>query len=177
MDRLAAQLADDTRAVLADDSSELRLERHEARQALLTDMRAAATGPAGLVITGEPDVGKSALSLRAASQLSETGTPVITLSLRDLPVTVMELEGLLGAPLADVLGGTATGDGRLLLIDGAEAALEGREKLLTATATAALRTGLGVAAVTRTDGARVVSQALADATGAAGWPTRSASMW
>ncbi len=106
LDRLAAQLADDTRAVLADDSSELRLERHEARQALLTDMRAAATGPAGLVITGEPDVGKSALSLRAASQLSETGTPVITLSLRDLPVTVMELEGLLGAPLADVLGGT-----------------------------------------------------------------------
>ncbi len=61
-----------------------------------------------------------------------------------------------------------TGDGRLLLIDGAEAALEGREKLLAATATAALRTGLGVAAVTRTDGARVVSQALADATGAAG---------
>ena len=93
---------------------------------------------------------------------------MITLSLRDLPATVLELEGLLGAPLADVLGATATGDGRLLLIDGAEAALEGRERLLTATATAALRAGLGVAAVTRADGARVVSQALADAAGAAG---------
>ena len=171
LDRLAAQLADGTRAVLANGSSELRLERHEARQALLTDMRAAATGPAGLVITGEPDVGKSALSLRAASQLSETGTPVVRLNLRDLPATVLELEGLLGAPLADVLGGTATGDGRLLLIDGAEAALEGRGKLLTATAAAALRAGLGVAAVTRADGARVVSQALADAAAAAGLTT------
>ena len=57
---------------------------------------------------------------------------------------------------------------RLLLIDGAEAALEGRERLLTAIATTALRAGLGVAAVTRADGARVVSQALADAAGAAG---------
>ena len=81
---------------------------------------------------------------------------------------VLELEGQLGAPLADVLAGTAIGDGRLLLIDGAEAALEGCEGLLAAIATAALRAGLGVAAVTRADGARVVSQALAGAAGAAG---------
>ena len=168
LDRLAAQLADGTRAVLADDLSELRLQRHEARQALLTDMRTAATGPAGLVVTGEPDVGKSALSLRAATQLSETGTPVIMLSLRDLPATVLELEDQLGAPLAGVLGGTAVGDGRLLLIDGAEAAMEGRERLLTTLTTTTLRAGLGVAAVTRADGARVVSQALAGAAGAAG---------
>lgn len=168
LDRLAAQLADDTRSVLADDASELRLDRHEARQTLLTDMRAAATGPAGLVITGEPDVGKSALSVDAASQLSQTGTPVVRLSLRDLPATVLELEGLLGAPLADVQAGTAVGDGRLLLIDGAEAVLEGRERLLAAIATTALRAGLGVAAVTRTDGARVVLQALTGAAATAG---------
>jgi hypothetical protein len=168
LDRLAAQLADGTPGVLADDSAELRLERREAAQALVTGMRAAATGPAGLVVTGEPDVGKSALSLQVAARLPETGTPVITLSLRDLPATVLELEGQLGAPLADVLGGSATGDGRLLLIDGAEAAMEGRDRLLTALATTALRAGLGVAAVTRADGARVASQALADAARAAG---------
>lgn len=167
LDRLAAQLADDTRAVLADGASELLLDRHEACRALVTEMQAVATGPAGLVITGEPDVGKSALSLRAAILLSEAGIPVVRLSLRDLPATVLELEGQLGAPLADVLAGTAVGAGRLLLIDGAEAALEGRERLLTAMAAAALRVGLGVAAVTRADGARVVSQALADAAGAA----------
>ncbi len=167
LDRLAAQLADGTPAVLADDSSELRLERHEAAHELVTAMRAAATGPAGLVVTGEPDVGKSVLALQSAAQLSEMGTPVITLSLRDLPATVLELEGRLGAPLADVLGGSATGDGRMLLIDEAEAAMEGRDRLLTALATTALRAGLGVVAVTRADGARVASQALADAAHAA----------
>jgi hypothetical protein len=172
LDRLAAQLADDTRTVLADPTTEVRLDRQEAEQALAADMRAAATGPAALVVTGEPDVGKSALSLRAANELAETGTPVTRLSLRDMPATVLELEGLTGAPLADVLAATATGtgDGRLLLIDGAEAALEGRSQLLTAVATAALRAGLGVAAVTRTDGAGAVSRALADATGTAGLP-------
>jgi hypothetical protein len=167
-DRLATQLTDDTSSVLTDHSSEVHLERQEARQGLATDMRAAATGPTALVVTGEPDVGKSALSLSAAAELAETGTPVTRLSLPDLPATVLDLEGLLGAPLADVLAATATGEGRLLLIDGAEAALEGRGQLLTATATAALRAGLGVAAVTRTDGAGAVAQALADATGAAG---------
>jgi len=96
------------------------------------------------VITGEPDVGKSALSLRVAALLQDAGIPVIRLSLRDLPGTVGELEGLLGAPLLEVLGGTATGDGRLLLIDGAEALMEGRGKLLTRIATAALRAGLGL---------------------------------
>jgi hypothetical protein len=168
LDQLAAQLADDTSAVLTDHSSQVRLKRQDARQALAAGMRTAAAGPAALVVTGEPDVGKSALSLAAAAELAETGIPVIRLSLRDLPATVVELESLLGARLADVLGASATGDGRLLLIDGAEAVLEGRGPLLIATATAALRAGLGVVAVTRTDGAWAVARALTDATGAAG---------
>jgi hypothetical protein len=164
LDRLAAQLAASNRFMLDDGSSELRLERQEARQAMLLGLRAAAAAPAGLVITGEPDTGKSALALSAADDLAEAGTPVSRLNLRDLPATLVELEGLLDAPLADVLAGTATGDGRLLLIDGAEAALEGRDNLLNAVATAALRAGLGVAAVTRADGAMVVSRTLTDAT-------------
>ena len=69
-----------------------------------------------------------------------------------------------------MLAGTATGEARLLVIDGAEAALEGRGQLLTEVATAALRAGLGVAAVTRTDGAGAVGQALADAATAGGLP-------
>jgi hypothetical protein len=167
LDQLATQLADDTRAILADQSSELRLDRRDARQALIADMRAAVTRPGALVVTGEPDVGKSALSLGAANELAEAGTPVIRLSLPDLLASVVELEGLLGASLGEVLGATAIGEGRLLLIDGAEAALEGRGPLLTTVATAALRGGLGVAAVTRTDGAEAVTRALTAATEAA----------
>jgi hypothetical protein len=40
------------------------------------------------------------------------GTAVTTLSLRDLPATTVEFEGLLGGRLGDVLGSTAIDRGR-----------------------------------------------------------------
>ena len=170
LDGLAGRLRDRTRSYLADASAQVSLDRSAERDALSDQMATAARGPGALVVHGEPDVGKSALALLTASQLADAGTPVTVLSLRDLPETTLELDGLLGAPAGDVLAGTATGEGRLLVIDGAEAALEGRGQLLTEIAAAALRAGLGIAAVTRTDGAHAVQQALADAASAAGIP-------
>ena len=117
---------------------------------------------------GEPDVGKSALTLAAAADLAGAGSPVTALSLRDLPGTTLELEAVLGAPLTEILAATATGQARLLVVDGAEAALEGRGQLLAEPGTAALRAGLGVVAVTRADGARAAQQVLASAITAAG---------
>lgn len=168
LDGLAGRLRDRTHFRLADSSAELSLDREAARQALVTEMTEASTAPAALVVIGEPDVGKSALTLRAADQLAEAGVPVTTLSLRDLPATTVELETLLGGPLTDVLGATATGTGRLLVVDGAEAALEGRGQLLAEVAAAALRAGLGVVAVTRADGCGAARTALQDALVAAG---------
>lgn len=127
------------------------------------------------MVSGEPDVGKSALTVLTARDLEQAGTPVTVLSLRDLPATTLELEALLGAPLTDVLVGTATGEARLLVADGAEAAMEGRAQLLAELATAALRAGLGVVAVTRTDGAGTAERALAEAAAAAGTASALAS--
>jgi hypothetical protein len=118
-----------------------------------------------LVVTGEPGVGKSALTLRAVEQLAADGAVVTALNMRDLPTTPSELEALLGAPLPDVLVGGPTDGIRLLVLDGAEVALEGRAPLLQEFALAALRAGLGVVAVTCTDGARRVSELLGRAAG------------
>jgi len=144
---------------------ELELERADARNALLEKMRAATSSGSALVVAGEPDVGKSALTLRVADQMAADGVAVTSLSLRDLPPTTIELEKLLGGWLGDVLGAAATGAGRLLVIDAAEAALEGRNTLLADLAEAALRAGYAVVAVTRLDGRSAVAKALAQAAG------------
>ena len=168
LDSLAGRLRDRTGDTLAEDSVRVRLDRRAERQSLSASMVEAGRVPAAVVVSGEPDVGKSALALLTAGQLADEGTPVTVLSLRDLPSTMLELEAVLGAPLTDVLAGMATGNARLLVVDGGEAALEGRGLLLAEIGTAALRAGLGVAAVTRNDGAGAVERALADATAAAG---------
>ena len=171
LDRLAVRLRDRTGFRLTDPTAELELERPDALDALTSDMTAAATGPAALVVVGEPDVGKSALTLRGIERLRAGGAAVTSLSLRDLPATTLELEAALGAPLNDVLAGTATGSGRLLVLDGAESVLEGREPLLIDVATAASRAGVGLVAVTRRDGGRAVAEALRRAGSAVGSQT------
>lgn len=65
--------------------------------------------------------------------------------------------------MADVLGASAVGLGRLLVLDGCESVLEGRDQLLVEVATAALRAGLGVVCVTRTDGRKQAATCLGQA--------------
>jgi hypothetical protein len=74
----------------------------------------------------------------------------------------------LAGPLTEVLGATAAEPARLLVIDGAESVLDGRRQLLSEIATAALKSGIGVAAVTRTDGKAGVVEALLRAATSAG---------
>jgi hypothetical protein len=168
LDGLATRLRDTTGFRLRDSQSELELERLEARESISAEMTAAGTSTGTLVVHGEPDVGKSALTLRAAEGMGMTGVAATVFSLRDLPPTTLELEGTLGSSLGDVLGATAVEPARLLVIDGAESVLEGRAQLLQEVATAALRAGLGVVVVSRTDGKTAVAEALAHAMAAAG---------
>ena len=162
---LAEHLRTRTGFRLIGAAAELELERADARNALQEAMEIAASSGAALLVAGEPDVGKSALTLRAADQMAAEGVAVTSLSLRDLPPRTVELEKLLGAPLGDVLGAAASGVGRLLVIDGAEAVLEGRDALLAGLAQAALGAGYGVVAVTRLDGRGAVVNALGQAAG------------
>lgn len=167
LDRLHQQVCEWTRTDLREGDTTVELDRAEARDALARSMAATGAG-GGLVVTGDPDVGKSALTLRAAEQLAAGGAVVTAMSMRDLPSTPLDLETSLGAPVGDVLAGGATADLRLLVLDGAEVALEGRPRLLEHIALAALRAGIGVVAVTRSDGARQVREILSRAADVAG---------
>ncbi|MFD7232161.1 trypsin-like peptidase domain-containing protein [Streptomyces sp. NPDC059881] len=166
LDRYAGMLRDNTRPRLTDAHRYLELDRSSARRALAQSLTVTAAGQGTLVVLGEPDVGKSALTLRAVEDLQQTVATVASVGLRDLPPSVTALDSDLGAPLAEVLQEAEAIPARLLVIDGAEAVLEGRGQLLTDLTAAALRAGFGVAAVTRTDAARAVSDALQQAAGA-----------
>ena len=165
LDSLAERLRQRTPTRLTDQSqSSLELERAPGRADLVEALKIAGASndgtPSTLVISGEPDVGKSALTLRAVEDARDAGASVTTVSLRDLPTTTVEVEHFLRAPLGEVLAGTDVHQVRLLVVDGAEAALEGRQDLLGDVAIAALEAGLGVAAVTRVDGEGAVTDTL-----------------
>jgi hypothetical protein len=157
---LADRLVARTGFHLANGEEELELERGDARESLREAMTAAVSAGSTLLVTGEPDVGKSALTFRVAEMVAADGPVVTALNLRDLPLTTLELERLLEGHLAEVFASTASGPGRLLVVDGAEAALEGRGDLLADLASAARRAGYGVVAVTRLDGRGAVAEAL-----------------
>ena len=114
------------------------------------------------VVVGEPDVGKSSLVLNVARGLRESGVDVVVLSLRDLPERIGQFESELETDLDTLFASAMTARGRLLVIDGAEAVLQGYDLILRAVATAALRQGFGVVAVSRSDGATAVTEALAE---------------
>ena len=171
LDSLAERLLQRTPTHLTDQSqSSLELERASARADLVEALKSVGASsietPSTLVVSGEPDVGKSALTLRAVEDARDVGGAITTVSLRDLPPTTVEVEHFLRAPLGDVLAGTDVHQVRLLVVDGAEAALEGRRDLLGDLAIAALRAGLGVAAVTRADGEYAVRDVLRRASSA-----------
>ena len=106
----------------------LSLARQDQLQRLALEMRAVGEAAGSLLVTGQPDVGKSALAFAAVALLRQDGaTGIIALSLRDLPRSVLDLEQLLGATLAVVLGGSSVSNSRLVVVDGAEAALEGKK--------------------------------------------------
>ncbi|MCA1695366.1 MAG: hypothetical protein LC749_11875 [Actinobacteria bacterium] len=160
-DRLGVRLRESIRPALRSASQSLELERAEERSSLVQAMRSVGMSAGALVVTGDPDVGKSALSLRAVEALEEEGATVSSLSLRDLPHGPTEFESQLGGSAIDDV--MATGEVRpirLLLVDGAESVLEGKGEVFRTVAAAALRAGFGVVAVTRTDGSRQVHDEL-----------------
>lgn len=169
LDRLGARLRDSIRPALRSGSQSLELARPAERLRLVEAMRLAGASASALAVTGDPDVGKSALSLRAVEALEGESASVASLSLRDLPQGVMELESLFaGITIDDLMAAGDVRPIRLLLVDGAESVLEGKGQVFRAVAAAALRAGVGVVAVTRSDGFRQVRDELTRASELAG---------
>jgi len=159
--RLGDLLKQQTGSTISSGPDSVHLEREDAAHSLRLAMEAASSAGGPLVVTGEPDVGKSALVLAACESLGQDGAVTVCLSLRDVRGTVLDLEGLLGGTtLTQFFAGAPTGAVRLLVMDGCEAVLEGQEPLFAELSGAAMRQGLGVVAVTRSDGARFVENVL-----------------
>jgi hypothetical protein len=160
-DRLHDRLRDQTRSTITTTNTRIEIDRSDAANSLREAIEAAATTGGALVITGEPDVGKSALAVRVSDELRAAGAVVVAISLGDSPTTVLDLEHAFGGlPLGELFGGAATGSVRVLVIDGCEAVLEGKEPVFVALAAAAAQAGFAVAAVTRVDGSRYVCGAV-----------------
>jgi hypothetical protein len=172
IDRLGLRLRDSIRPSLRTGSQTLELERSVERSRIAAAMKSAHGSTGSLVVTGEPDVGKSALCLRVAETLQSGGAAIATLSLRDLSQNLSEFESPLGGySLDEVLAAGETGPIRIILVDGAESVLEGKAAVLQTLSTAALKAGIGVVAVTRTDGSRQVRDVLSRSCDLAGIST------
>jgi hypothetical protein len=163
LDSLSERLRLRTGLRLGDGEAAIELERTDERAGLARALDAVSANGSMLLITGEPDVGKSALVMKVCDQIGDRAS-VTMLSLRDLPASSADAEARFGVALQELLSGEAVSARRLLVVDGTEAVLEGRRALLTDLAAAAMGAGLGVVAVTRSDAATAVTDALRQAT-------------
>lgn len=149
-----------TKGELTFESRTLKLERGAIGDQVQAAMRTAGSSGRPLVVTGSPDVGKSALVISAADVLKASGEVVLLLSLRDLPPSVTEITTRLRTSLDVLLGSLAVSPVRLLVVDGAEAAAEDRLDLLEELGRSARKVGIGLVAVTRSDAQVQVADAL-----------------
>ena len=113
-----------------------------------------------VVITGDSGVGKSALALESFSSLVSEETQVLCINLRHLPKLPLDFEGRLACPLSTLLG-ELSAPHRLLVVDGADAVIEGMEIAFRYLVNAAERSGVKVVAVAANDSKQVVRDTLA----------------
>jgi hypothetical protein len=138
----------------------LSLARANEAQRLAAGIQRAGESASAVIVTGEPDVGKSALTLEAVRRVRTDGGTSAIFSLRDVPKSTLDFEHLLGGRLTDVFGGLPVGASRSIVVDGGESALEGKADLLAHLARAAFGVGIGIVVVTRSDAADAVRHAL-----------------
>lgn len=137
----------------------LVLKRAVLRRGLTDKLLEAGTDGAAVLVTGESGTGKSALVLSVVTDLeagSAATVEAIVVNLRRLPQTIHELTQLLGCGIGEFLQDLSA-PSRLLVVDGADAALEGRSALLAELAAEARRAGAGLVVVSADTAADVVA--------------------
>jgi hypothetical protein len=120
------------------------------------------TTPVGgaVVVRGEPDVGKSALTLAAVDAIRASGGVALAMSLRDLPRQAVSLKAALGLVPADLLAAAPSAPMSVLALDGAEVVQEGESGTVGAFLDAALAVGMTTVLVVRDDAAGAVIELL-----------------
>ncbi|MGJ9372246.1 hypothetical protein [Nesterenkonia sp. CF4.4] len=136
-------------AVRHDLGGVVELPRTRLLTAVQTELTIAGAPPGAVLLTGESGTGKSALTMSAATTLAQANGDFqcVFLNLRRTPDSVAALSAALKMPLTDVLR-EMSAPSRVLIIDAAEAALEGRGPLLRELAAAAQAAEVGLALVT-----------------------------
>lgn len=156
LDRLADTVMTTTRRTLSHGASELHLPRADELAELTSLCTEVSAVAQVLVVTGGPDVGKSALSMDVVAGLRTGGAEVIVLNLRDLPPNVHDWEARLQARLQDVFALSGVDPIRLLVVDGAEAVLEKHRPIAQELCRHALSAHMGVVLIARIDAAGAV---------------------
>ncbi|MGP0101940.1 MAG: hypothetical protein ACLPUT_10040 [Solirubrobacteraceae bacterium] len=149
---------------LGDGERTLRIDRSVDGRALIAHAKAAEC----LLVTGESGVGKSALVLGASSAAAVEEAEeleVLCLNLRYLPTNSLDLVTSLGGELSALLSEMGAAH-RLLVIDGADAALETGRAMFVYLLQAARASGVKVVAVAAAESKRVVQDLLEEHLGA-----------
>lgn len=124
------------------------LPRGKLRDDLKGELAAAGISRGAVLVAGESGTGKSALTLSVSAALADSHDEFefVVLNLRRTRETVAALSADLGMPLSDVLREMSAAS-RVLVLDAADAALEGRGDLLRELAAAAHEAELGLVLV------------------------------
>jgi hypothetical protein len=160
LDRLAERARSRTRHRLDAEGRTLEVDRVALRAQVKAATMGVSDGALGHLVTGDPDVGKSAVAIAVADELVAEGAAVHVVHLRDLPSLTLDFEHWIGGSIDDVLSSGPVGTTRLLVIDGSEAVMEGRSAMFSDLVAAALSVGIRVVAVARADAAGGVTAAI-----------------
>ena len=143
-----------------DDPRRLSLDRSAAAAELV----ATTADAAAVVVSGESGVGKSALAvlgIAAAVAADPDGVQVLCINLRHIPKLTVQFEATLSCPLSTLLCELSAPQ-RMLIIDGADAIVEGMDDAFRFLADAARESDVKVIAVTSVDSKQVVRDTLAE---------------
>ncbi len=135
-------------AVRHELAGQVSLPRTKLRAVVQAELTAAGATQGAILVTGESGTGKSALTLSAATVLATANSDFqcVVLNLRRIRDSVAALSTDLGMPLADVLS-EMSAPSRILIVDAADATVEGRGPLLREIAAAAHAAEVGLALV------------------------------
>jgi hypothetical protein len=106
-----------------------------------------------IIVRGEPDVGKSAIALRAVDSIRCAGGVALVASLRDLPTAVIDLRIALGMAPGDLLAAAPSAPKSAFVLDGAEVIQECDSQSSGAFVRAAVAAGMTTILVVRDDAA------------------------
>lgn len=141
----------------------LRIAFSDRRSDLASAIRKAGADATALVVSGESGTGKSALTLACIQELEAAepkGFEALVVNFRALPQTSLEFRAAIGASVGDVLS-ELSAPVRVLVIDGADAALERSAALLGDLVVQAARAGVGVVAISADTSREFVHEQLA----------------